>query len=158
MRELHNSSKNVPITNAFTVPCLKTSMFPLLSPPCVSSDKIAPNIVESDSFNETMSPLRPHTRRYCFKNNQQSQILSQFHFYRKRRFKRMAVDPEPPPQLEVAESGDRPLSSVLMQQKTFSFSTFASSSIFAKPRQRKIKKKAITINKYPEMTIFFTRL
>jgi len=60
----------------------------------------------------------------------------------------MAVDPEPSPQSEINESGDRPLSSGLSQQKTFSFSTFASSSIFAKPRQRKIKKKAITINKY----------
>ena len=65
---------------------------------------------------------------------------------RKRRFKRMAVDPEPP-QAQIVENGENQLT-LHPTQNGFSFSTFASSSIFAKPRQRKIKKKAIRINKY----------
>lgn len=131
LREPHENSKNMQVGNTFAVPSM---LFPMLSPPCMNSNRIAPNMAESDSLNETVSPLRPHTRR-------------------KRRFKRMAVDPEPPVQIDMTESGDSQLSSVLSQQKTFSFSSFASSSIFAKPRQRKIKKKATTINKLPNVTI-----
>ena len=70
----------------------------------------------------------------------------------------MAVDPEPPVQIDMTESGDSQLSSVLSQQKTFSFSSFASSSIFAKPRQRKIKKKATTINKYARHRVLIAEL
>ena len=65
LRDLSGNSSTLAIGNNFTVPCLQTNLFPMLSPPCTNSDRIAPNMVESDSLNETVSPLRPHTRRYC---------------------------------------------------------------------------------------------
>ncbi len=60
----------------------------------------------------------------------------------------MAVDPEPVIQtgLGLDEASSQTLC-LTGQQKSFSFSTFASSSIFAKPRQRKVKKKPINIQK-----------
>lgn len=59
----------------------------------------------------------------------------------------MAVDPEP-----VIQTGmglDEATSTLCLpaQHKSFSFSTFASSSIFAKPRQRKVKKKPVNVQK-----------
>lgn len=59
----------------------------------------------------------------------------------------MAVDPEPVVQtgLGLDETIQHPC--LAGQHKSFSFSTFASSSIFAKPRQRKVKKKPVNIQK-----------
>lgn len=59
----------------------------------------------------------------------------------------MAVDPEPVIQtgLVLEETIQHPC--LAGQAKTFSFSTFASSSIFAKPRQRKVKKKPVNVQK-----------
>ena len=61
LREPHENSKNMQVGNTFAVPSM---LFPMLSPPCMNSNRIAPNMAESDSLNETVSPLRPHTRRY----------------------------------------------------------------------------------------------
>lgn len=62
----------------------------------------------------------------------------------------MAVDPEPVVHvgLELDEANSQQNLSLVGQQKSFSFSTFASSSIFAKPRQRKVKKKPVNVQKY----------
>lgn len=85
------------------------------------------SVAESaDSLNENVSPMRPHTRR-------------------KRRFKRMAVEfiePSATQDQAGASTGD------VMDDKAFSFSTFASSfSSFAKPRQRKVKRKPVNVQK-----------
>lgn len=60
----------------------------------------------------------------------------------------MAVDPEPSQQnaAEIGVAQEWPIMS--SPQKGFSFSTFASSSIFAKPRQKKTRKKPVDIQKY----------
>ena len=78
--------------------------------------------------------------------------------FRKRRFKRMAVDPEPHQQMHHLEMEDGAgLNCPAMANNNtctqhpagFSFSTFASSSIFAKPRMKKGKKgRPVTIQKY----------
>jgi hypothetical protein len=62
----------------------------------------------------------------------------------------MAVDPDPALMvMDIAGTDTQERSSVISPQKAFSFSTFASSSIFAKPRpQRKTKKKPINVQKY----------
>lgn len=124
----------------FAIPCLQTSSFGALASPSRSilvKTTVQPlSVAESDSLNETASPLRPHTRR-------------------KRRFKRMAVDPEPVVHvgLELDEANSQQNPSLVGQQKSFSFSTFASSSIFAKPRQRKVKKKPVNVQKVPSIII-----
>lgn len=96
------------------------------SPALVQLATQAPlSVAESDSLNETISPLRPHTRR-------------------KRRFKRMAVDPEPVVSQQLDQMEGRP---------SCGFPPFT--SIFAKPirQQRKPKKKPLDLQKVPNVTI-----
>ncbi|XP_046463290.1 G patch domain-containing protein 2-like isoform X2 [Daphnia pulex] len=124
----------------FAIPCLQNALFGTPASPSrsivVKTVGQPLSVAESDSLNETASPMRPHTRR-------------------KRRFKRMAVDPEPVVQagLELDEANSQQNLCLAGQQKSFSFSTFASSSIFAKPRQRKVKKKPVNVQKIPNIVI-----
>ena len=60
----------------------------------------------------------------------------------------MAVDPEPVIQTLSLDEMSQHACINTSQHKSFSFSTFASSSIFAKPRQKKVKKKSVNMQKY----------
>ena len=146
----------LPFGLPFAIPCLQNALFGTPASPSrsivVKTVGQPLSVAESDSLNETASPMRPHTRRQLKVASFNWPALSYAFmlFYRKRRFKRMAVDPEPVVQagLELDEANSQQHLCLAGQQKSFSFSTFASSSIFAKPRQRKVKKKPVNIQKY----------
>lgn len=147
----------LPTRLPFAIPCLQNALFGTPASPSrsivVKTVGQPLSVAESDSLNETASPMRPHTRRQSKAVGFDCQLFScafMLSHCRKRRFKRMAVDPEPVVQagLELDEANSQQNLCLAGQQKSFSFSTFASSSIFAKPRQRKVKKKPVNVQKY----------